>query len=395
MPDFGGPGGAGMQPPAERPAPAFDTPETRRPGPQPVADFEIGERPARKPPEPKEPSPRRRPSEEERFPRRDVFDEDVKPKKFPVGALVVILLVLIVGGAAYYGVTQGLIKLPGIPGQKPSSEMEEPSGIPQLDVEDSEAQEKEEEALAKEDEEEAEEQEPEVSKPKPTPRRTARRSTRSTPKRSVSRPAPRPAAPAPSRTATSSNNKLYVTSLPPGATVKIDGEVKGTTPYAWDNPSIYGSMTIQVEKPGYEDKSKSMEYTGGVAKEHFVLEQEAPTSTVRTSPPPPASQPEPEPAPAPSAPPQAPQAAAQPPAASAPSPAPSEPKGEPGTIFIASIPPVADVYMDGVRIGKTNVEELKVRSGTHTMKFVKGAKEITKQMTFKPGKNASQMVRIP
>ena len=78
-----------------------------------------------------------------------------------------------------------------------------------------------------------------------------------------------------------------------------------------------------------------------------------------------------------------------------PAPAASQaPQGESGTIFIASIPPVADVYMDGTRIGKTNVEELKITAGTHTMKFVKGTKEIEKVMTFQPGKNASQMVRI-
>jgi hypothetical protein len=51
--------------------------------------------------------------------------------------------------------------------------------------------------------------------------------------------------------------------------------------------------------------------------------------------------------------------------------------------------------MDGVRIGKTNVEELKVTAGTHSMKFVKGAAETSKEMTFVAGKNPSQMVRIP
>ncbi|MFW6209856.1 MAG: PEGA domain-containing protein, partial [Spirochaetota bacterium] len=70
------------------------------------------------------------------------------------------------------------------------------------------------------------------------------------------------------------------------------------------------------------------------------------------------------------------------------------PAGEPGSIFIASIPPVADVYMDGKMIGKTNIAELKVVSGKHTMKFVKGAKEVTREMTFQPGKNPSQMIRI-
>ncbi|MFP4418867.1 MAG: PEGA domain-containing protein [Chitinispirillaceae bacterium] len=51
--------------------------------------------------------------------------------------------------------------------------------------------------------------------------------------------------------------------------------------------------------------------------------------------------------------------------------------------------------MDGKMIGKTNVDKLNIKSGTHTMRFVKGAKEVEKQMTFKPGDNPSQMVRIP
>jgi cytoskeletal protein RodZ len=69
--------------------------------------------------------------------------------------------------------------------------------------------------------------------------------------------------------------------------------------------------------------------------------------------------------------------------------------GEAASVFIASIPPVADIYMDGKLVGKTNISELKVVSGKHTMRFVKGDKEITKEMTFQPGKNPSQMVRLP
>jgi hypothetical protein len=68
--------------------------------------------------------------------------------------------------------------------------------------------------------------------------------------------------------------------------------------------------------------------------------------------------------------------------------------GEAATVFIASIPPVADIYMDGKLIGKTNISELKVTSGTHSLRFVKGDKEVSKQMTFQVGKNPSQMVRL-
>lgn len=64
------------------------------------------------------------------------------------------------------------------------------------------------------------------------------------------------------------------------------------------------------------------------------------------------------------------------------------------TIFLSSVPPVADVYMDGKLIGKTNVMELKVLSGTHTMRFVKGEKEFTKTMTFQSGKNPSMFIPL-
>lgn len=75
-------------------------------------------------------------------------------------------------------------------------------------------------------------------------------------------------------------------------------------------------------------------------------------------------------------------------------PEPAEVGGEAASVFIASIPPVADIFMDGKLIGKTNISELKVTAGTHTLKFVKGDKEITKQQTFQAGKNPSMMVRI-
>jgi hypothetical protein len=68
--------------------------------------------------------------------------------------------------------------------------------------------------------------------------------------------------------------------------------------------------------------------------------------------------------------------------------------GPPGTIFISSLPPMADVYMDGRKIGKTNIAELKITAGKHTMKFVKGDKELTKTMTFTDGKNPSQLIRL-
>ena len=56
------------------------------------------------------------------------------------------------------------------------------------------------------------------------------------------------------------------------------------------------------------------------------------------------------------------------------------------------MPPVADVYMDGKLIGKTNISKLNVSPGTHSMKFVKGTIEVTEDMTFKPGDNPSHFL---
>ncbi len=66
--------------------------------------------------------------------------------------------------------------------------------------------------------------------------------------------------------------------------------------------------------------------------------------------------------------------------------------GSDGTVFISSIPPIAEIYMDGVYIGKTNISKVHVRSGVRTMKFVKGDKEHTREMTFVPGDNQAKHV---
>jgi anti-anti-sigma regulatory factor/cytoskeletal protein RodZ len=68
--------------------------------------------------------------------------------------------------------------------------------------------------------------------------------------------------------------------------------------------------------------------------------------------------------------------------------------GEESTIFIGTLPPLADVYMDGKFIGKSSTE-LKVSPGTHTLRFVKGDKEFTKQFTFQTGKNPGTFVKLP
>ncbi len=63
------------------------------------------------------------------------------------------------------------------------------------------------------------------------------------------------------------------------------------------------------------------------------------------------------------------------------------------TVFIASQPPNADVYIDGKFIGKSYTD-LIVTPGTHTIKLVKGDVEVTKQITFHQGKNPTNFISI-
>ncbi len=69
-------------------------------------------------------------------------------------------------------------------------------------------------------------------------------------------------------------------------------------------------------------------------------------------------------------------------------------QGYTAQIFIASLPPVADVYMDGEYVGKTNISKMNVKPGAHNMKFVKGGKAREVEMDFKEGINKSKFVNI-
>jgi anti-anti-sigma factor len=80
--------------------------------------------------------------------------------------------------------------------------------------------------------------------------------------------------------------------------------------------------------------------------------------------------------------------------APAPAAEPAAAGGGEATIFIGTLPPLADVYMDGKYIGKSSTE-LKVTPGTHTLRFVKADKEFSKQFTFQPGKNPGTFVKLP
>ncbi len=187
-----------------------------------------------------------------------------------------------------------------------------------------------------------------------------------------------PVASAPPPAAPSAVNKLVVQSIPSGARVILNNNPRGETPLEIDNPPK-AKYRLIVSKDGFTTKVMSIEFRGGYQEENVELAM--------------ANEPAPEPAAAPYSPPPPPPPPPAPVAAPAPA-ASSAPSGDPATIFISSIPPVADVYLDGRLIGKTNITKLNVFTGTHTMRFSKNGKEVTKDMTFSGGENPSVMVKI-
>ena len=73
---------------------------------------------------------------------------------------------------------------------------------------------------------------------------------------------------------------------------------------------------------------------------------------------------------------------------------PSTDSSNEGTIFIATLPVMAEVFMDGKKIGIANMADLKITAGTHVMLFVKGTKKLEKKMSFTPGKHPPQLIRL-
>jgi hypothetical protein len=262
---------------------------------------------------------------------------------------------------------------------------------------------------------------PQAQKPEASPRaRSARqRSTPQTQKspsqqrstsraRSAREPQPSPS-PQPSSQGTPAKS-IAIYSQPDNATVTIDGVERGTTPFTWNDPNVYGQIKVTVSKDGYQEKSEYIEYLGKRVSHTFTLDAASQTQTTRTDEP----SRSPQTTQASSTPQQTPatasQDAAAPPQRQQSEPEATEPEpaqesdageqrapaqatgGKPATVFISSIPPGAEVYMDGEYVGKTNEDELDVTSGTHTMKFTKGRKTHTEQMTFQPGKNSARHV---
>jgi len=181
-------------------------------------------------------------------------------------------------------------------------------------------------------------------------------------------PAPPPPPPPPPEPP-AVKNQIVITSSPSGATVEIDGERKGMTPYTWTTP-FFGDLTISVSLPGYTTASRTIDYSGGSASHSFTLQ----TAPAAPPPPPPRPAPPPPPPPAP---------------ATAPRPAASG-----ASIFIATLPPKAEVYIGGKLVGTSNEGKLQVPVGTHQVRFVKDGAEKTETMTFQPGENPTKFVSL-
>ncbi len=364
-------------------APQFATPQypdfAQPPAPPP--EFETPPPPAERQAKAEQKPPASRERSFDRAFDDESFDDDDfdKKKPFPVAAILIPLLLLIIIGGGVYLFMFGPLKDTFSP--KPEKvERVVSQEIPQIAVQETPPQPDEVIEEPEEPEKEVVQEKRrtpvrKVTKPRPTPKRTPRKSV-----------------PKPVKT-----NQIIITSYPSNATVYADGKELGRTPYTWSNPSVYGMIAISVEKMGYNTKKKNVEFTSGKVKKHFELERVTVAPEPKPTPKPvvtPKPTPRPEPKPVVRTPAPTPRPTPKPTPKPV-TPTPSTPAGgPPGTIFISSLPPMADVYMDGKKIGKTNIAELKITAGTHTMKFVKGAKQLTKTMSFTAGSNPSQLIRL-
>jgi|WetSurMetagenome_2_1015567.scaffolds.fasta_scaffold1135178_2 hypothetical protein len=65
-----------------------------------------------------------------------------------------------------------------------------------------------------------------------------------------------------------------------------------------------------------------------------------------------------------------------------------------GAIFICSSPAVAEIFLNGNLIGRTNVAELKLPCGTLNLQFRKKDKVVNKFVPIQAGKNPSLFITL-
>jgi len=64
------------------------------------------------------------------------------------------------------------------------------------------------------------------------------------------------------------------------------------------------------------------------------------------------------------------------------------------TIFFNSLPPMAEIYVDGRLVGKTNVKPVSLKPGSHTFEFKKDGMSAKYSATLRSGKNTAPMIRL-
>jgi anti-anti-sigma factor len=321
----------------------------------------------------------------------DLLTDDLPKKKSPVGIIVAVVLLLALVGAGYYVMTSGILdsgEKPQPTAQKPATPKPVATPVPAAPQPAVATEPTPAPALEPVKPEPVKTEPVKIEPVKTEPVKTVKTEP-VTPKKVIKKPV---VAAEPAKKATV--NKIQITSAPVGASISVNGEMIGKTPFTWDKP-VFGPISIELSRAGYKSVSKDIEFTGGVVKENFTLERELP-------PPPPKPEPVPEPVPEPKRP--EPVVTPTPTPAPEPEPEPSKPvvstpvvstAGGDASIYFASLPPIADVYLNGKLVGRTNVAELKLPSGTHVLRFVKGAKEVTQEITLQPGKNPSRLIRLP
>jgi len=209
-------------------------------------------------------------------------------------------------------------------------------------------------------------------------------------------------------------NYIDLTSTPSGAALKVNGNLIGHTPYRWDNPSMYGDLVIEASFPGYAHTTRRINYGGGAEQEHIFLQEQSSVTHKKSFPAPQMEQIAQSPVQYASRAEVTPHSieagsdghtsvikskthgVSQPVASSPAKHSTDWQKTHKGvaTIFISSLPPVADVFRDGKMIGKTNRKKLDLTPGQHTLTFIKGSKETTKVIMLSEGENPSLLIRF-
>jgi hypothetical protein len=181
---------------------------------------------------------------------------------------------------------------------------------------------------------------------------------------------------------------VFFTSNPSGARIYFNDRYLGLTPFTWHNPPITGTIALAVESPAGQRQERKIDYAGGGMRRHFELET---TAAPKSD----SSQPQ-RSRPTESA---ASQTIQQPARISNSNHAPAaarSPRTAPersGAVFIATIPPAADIFIDGQKIGKAN-ETVRAPAGTPEVEFVKGDLRVQRTITIAPGKNPAAIIRL-